>query len=471
MKFTAMIKTKYNSEKILFGEWAIISAVAALMFFAFYYVDLESLTIWTTYFLDSIFDGHIMDVYQYGYENIYHSSHEYIGTNIFVFIPWAVWNIPIWIMQRFFNIQIVEHSTMLLWSKMFLVLMLVLSVYFAFKIVEITSLNRNEAWWVAILSLSYPYTYLGVFYAGQSDVICVCLFTAAVYLLLKGKNGWFYFLSSCAIATKPFYLLSYIAIILLLEKNIVKIVLKLVAGCGITLFLSVLYNGAPMYKESMENGPMNQILENILGGGYSSFATTASYLIFALVLIYFLAYLTKVTREDRSSYIIYFIVIPLLVHFMFAGFEHYRMILLSPFLFIMFMQKKEYFRINMIVNLVISFCAMLCIINFSKYILSTEFMDGTFITNFFGRTSADARRWYNLQSLFREGIENFKVLAKGMAGAYGGGAFILILINHPRFKRKFAVETEQCERWVLWGNMFLIIPFVMLAFLCYYNLK
>ena len=76
-----------------------------------------------------------------------------------------------------------------------------------------------------------------------------------------------------------------------------------------------------------------------------------------------------------------------------------------------------------------------------------------------------------MQTMFRENINNFEVIVKGLAGAYGGGAVILILLNHPRLKKKFAVETQKCERWILWGNMFLIIPFVILALVCYYYVK
>lgn len=461
----------YKEKKVLRIEWGVAIAISLVMLIAFTYIDLKSLTIWSTDLLDVIVEGRIYDFYEYGAENIYGAPHQYIGCNLFVFIPWAIWNIPIWILQRFAGMKIIDNPLMMLWSKMFLIIVLLLTMYFTYRIVMMIAREKEWAQWIVALALTYPFTYIGVYYSGQSDIISVCFFTIAIYFLLKKDQRLFIICSSCAIAAKPFYLLCYIAIVLLLEKNIGKIFIKLFLGYGITLVLNLLYSNAPMYQKSMEMGPMNKMLELILGNGYDTMLTEGSYLVFVLVLLYFYAYMKRVNEDEYDKYVIFMAVVPMMLHFMFAGFEHYRMILLTPFLFILFAQNKKYFRINMIVNVIVTFCALMCIINYSTNIFSTQFMEETLFVRIFGETDIANRIYVNLHDIILNKIPNFSIYAKAFAGAFGAGNLILIGINHPRFNKEFRVETENCERWIVWGHMLMLVPFIILLILCYYKVR
>lgn len=53
------------------------------------------------------------------------------------------------------------------------------------------------------------------------------------------------------------------AILILHEKNILKILIKLVIGASGLLVQKLLFMGAPMYTESMENGPSKRMLEEM----------------------------------------------------------------------------------------------------------------------------------------------------------------------------------------------------------------
>lgn len=469
MSFNVNIKQIYYSKQVLRIEYIYILLVSSIMFVAYYFVDLKSLTIWTTYFLDALFDGDLLQFYQYGVNNIYGAHHEYIGSNVFVFIPWAIWNIPIWILQRFFGIKILEHSSMLLWSKLFLVFALLLTSYFAYKIVSFSISEKYMAQLTVILTLASPFAFLGVYYAGQSDIISTAFFTAAIYALLKKKRALFYLLASCAIAVKPFYLLAYIAIILFLNKKIVSLIIRLVYGYGITLLVNLLYHNAPMYQESMKSGPTEDLINSILGHGYESFGTKASYLVFALVIIYFVAYIKEESKDNSERYIIYFTVVPLLLHFVFAGFQYYRLVILCPFIYIMYAQNKKYLRINLIINSIVSLCALLCISSYSTHMFSTKYMSGTFITNIFGKTEERLRNWVDIKEFFTSLTEVYPALAMAFAGAFGGGCFLLILLNYPDLKREYAtLLNKPCERFIIWINMLVIVPFMMISFLCYY---
>ena len=116
---------KYNmkiNEKIAFFISLFIFIIVAL---TSYYEDLRSLTVWSCNIWDTLADtGNIRMFYQYTAQNIYNVPHEMMGCDILICIPWAIWNLPIWILQRFFGLIIVEHPILLFYSKCFLLIIL-----------------------------------------------------------------------------------------------------------------------------------------------------------------------------------------------------------------------------------------------------------------------------------------------------------------------------------------------------------
>ena len=119
MNTTKRLSKYYHSEKIYLWEWILVAAVGLLVFSSAAYVDLKSLTVWSTNVWDVICDSNIFHLYEYSAENIYGLNHEYMGSELMSVLPWSVWNLPIWIAQRFFGVTIVESSLSLAWSKVF----------------------------------------------------------------------------------------------------------------------------------------------------------------------------------------------------------------------------------------------------------------------------------------------------------------------------------------------------------------
>ena len=93
--------------------------VSGLIFISYGYIDLKSLTAWSLNLWDCLFDGKLYHYYEYCAENIYNLDSAYMGSNYLALLPWAVWNLPIWILQRFFGIAALGHAWTLLYSKIF----------------------------------------------------------------------------------------------------------------------------------------------------------------------------------------------------------------------------------------------------------------------------------------------------------------------------------------------------------------
>ena len=71
---------------------------------------------------------------------------------------------------------------------------------------------------------------------------------------MDGRNKWFYFLAGMAISVKYFFFIPYVAIILLLEKRVLRIIYKIVLGIIPTGIYWLVTRACPMVSESASQG-------------------------------------------------------------------------------------------------------------------------------------------------------------------------------------------------------------------------
>lgn len=442
-----------NSFKILI----LLSALIAGSIFVIYgYQDLKSLTVWSLNLLDVIYEGRPYEYYSYCAENVYNLSHGHMGAGFLSLIPWAVWNIPIWVLQRWFGIIAVGHAWTLLYSKMFLVVVEGIMLYYTYKITMHFTGDVHKSKMAAYLSFSSPFVLIGIYFTGQSDIISLCLFVIAVYKLLNKKRMWFILFAALGIAAKPYILLAYIAVILLMEKNIWKICAYALGGGSVTLLFNRLYSNAPMFKESMSNGPMNKQFHAMLsvsiegGIGYK-----IPLLIVVIILLYFYIYIKR-HEEKKEDLIIYLITVTLLLFFVLTNSEFYRMIYLVPFLYILFMFRDENLRLNLLIETIGSICLV-----FIFYAKQNEFFSGGYVFQFI----RDIVR----NIVPKTGGSLLVETSKGevyiqIAGAVFCAALILlIIVNHHKFKFPYKDELKLGTKSILWMRMLILVPVIILS--------
>lgn len=451
----------YNYEKPLKFEYIIAILIALVMLFLYAYNDLKSLTIWSTNMLDVLFEMDISNYFAYTAENIYNAPHQYVSGTLYNFIPWAVWNIPIWIIQRFVGIPILTTPLLLVWSKLFLVACLGVTLYYAYKIVMLLTNDKSKSIWCVFLSGTFFYTYVGVFYAGQT-CIQICLFgTLAIYMLLKQKDNLFLLFSALAVSTKYFFLFPFIAIILLLEKDVFKIIKKLFLVILPILIFSLLCHNMPMYAESSNANPFFVMLSGLINSSIPIMnGNKLSLFIFSQIIIYFVAYITVPKDEkEKNHYIIYFTVASILTLFMFTNFQFYRMILVIPFVYILFSLNPKSFKLNIILDTVMCvFSAIMMTFSDITYFFSTEHSMPNGILG----------QILNLEQISNITIGRLITSATGrsmilsISSTVSLAAMIIILvINNPKFKLKNMYYNEKMDRWLIWIRLLLIVPYIL----------
>ena len=157
----------------------IISGFTILATFLLYiYIDLTSLTVWTLNIWENLAAGNgFRFFYAYSAENIYSLPHAMVGSDILIYIPWAVWNLPIWILQQFFGIDAAYSVGSLLWSKLFL------AVVFALCVIPVKRIVRDaeDVSKILFLSCTSFFVIMSVCYAGQNDSVVIFAFLIFFY--------------------------------------------------------------------------------------------------------------------------------------------------------------------------------------------------------------------------------------------------------------------------------------------------
>ena len=462
----------YNNEKPLKIEWIIAILISTIMLFMFYYIDFKSLTIWSTNIWDTIADGDITQYYEYTSKNIYNVPHKYVSGPLFNIMIWSIWNLPIWIIQRFMGKVIIKNFILMLWSKLFLVVVLGITLLFAYKICKLLFKDKNKSLWLIYLSFTFLFTYLGVFYAGQTDILICMYATIGFYFLLREKNGWFYFFSAMAISIKYFFLIPYIPIILLLEKNIWKVFAKIMVGISPVVIFKLLVRNFPMYALSEKSNHSNQILDGFMNGIKGINGSTISLFLVAYIIICFVAYMINPkTKQEKFNYLFYFSVIPIMIMMMFSSYyEFYRPILIMPMLMILYGFKPELFRINVILDTImsISYLITMSTVNIGgKYMFASKYsMGGTIIPKILGLKKI---KTLNPQILFKSICgENIQTVMTVSASIMVSALAIMLIINYPRLKIKIKEREnpQKLERWIIWLRTVLVVPMLVYLLIC-----
>ncbi len=328
----------------------IISAITS-------YSDLQSLTIWTVNFWDTLYTtGDWLNFYAYSAENIYSIPHTYVGSDILIYLPWAIWNIPLWGLQRFFGLTILEHQIMMFYSKLYLILLTFGCACIIRKIGSKYCENEHVCNCVFLFMTGF-FTLTSVGFIGQNDIQVIFVLLLAVEAYIKGNLKKFLLYSALSVAFKPYFIFAYIVLVLLREKRVHCIALYGLSVMSIYILQKIPFWNAPMYRESMEQGPTMEVLGLMMQNVISLTPHMVSVFVLGLLVIYVLAYFDD---WDTNDYVkpIYYVALTYICFFLFVKSEIYRPLYLFVFLYLVIMIKPNFFRIGLWLEMIATACFM-----------------------------------------------------------------------------------------------------------------
>ena len=135
-------------------------------------------------------------------------------------VPWAIWNLPIWIYNKITGTIKVTGFLSLMWSKLFLMVLTFVTIWYICRIVEEITADRSNNKLICLLILASPEMLISTCYAGQDEIMYIALFCMSLFYFLKEKWKLFYLCSVLAISFNPMMLIPFLVLLLMKEKEI-----------------------------------------------------------------------------------------------------------------------------------------------------------------------------------------------------------------------------------------------------------
>ncbi|MDR1001993.1 MAG: hypothetical protein LBL82_01805 [Oscillospiraceae bacterium] len=442
------------------SHFVVIAAISLFFFVAYYYIDLSSLTVWSTNVWEVLFGGRFLDYYAYTAENHSGVMHQRNGAEFICLLPWSVWNLPIWIISKLTGVNIAHSYPMLLWSKLFLVAVLAATLRLVRKIAFHITGGKNSSLWAVFIMLGSIFTYESIYYAGQNDIFFVFLGVLGLYYLInKGEEKKFLLLFALSIAVKPFYIFVFIPILLLYEKNVWRILLKIAGSFGFLLLFKLLMLPFPMYRESIEVGPSAGEIVKILSASVDIFGISyieASSFIACFVFLCFFCYVKdiKIGEKDFPLFALYAGSAATLLFSVFAMSTFYRPMMMLPMMSVLIAASKRRFKLNMILLLLLSAgIAVLSLLN----------NDAVFAAGMLF-SALDKGSLYKAVTSAVFDFNGIEYIANLFGGVVLACAILLILLNFPGklVESKLRLKEERCDSVVIW--LYTLLPAVFLIY-------
>lgn len=337
-------RMKIKLTDYLKNKWDFCLLYTLLLFSSmnYFYIDSGLIFTQTIEFWDAVFSGHI-----FSYNNGYY--------NIFMMILISIWEFPIYIIKLVSGINVLENFFCQVYYKLGILLLVIWSAHILKLISKELKFSEKNQKRIEFMYCSSVFVFIAACLTGQTDIYGLFFTLLAILYLMRGRMKMFFLFFILAVQCKyfPFFLL--VPIILLIEKNILKILAYIVSP----FIVGFLFDLPLRSGEGLGNAQLNTALtlKNLAAGftiPLSDIEISLPLIIFIAVCIW--AYL-KNTPENNIGY--WYIYLPLLsttAIFLTERNDPYRLIYLAPFITLIVMSNLgNYFR-KMTVEIVATIC-------------------------------------------------------------------------------------------------------------------
>lgn len=316
-----------------------------MMLITFEYEDADSLAAWSLNFWDLLFKGKLDEFYEYTALNVHGAVHPNCGGNYLWLLPLCIWNLPLWVVHSIGGIVSIQNFWSICWSKMFLFILQIVTAHICGKICGMITSDKNRVLLTVLLVMASPEILVSVGYVGQDEIVYVCLFVAAFYYFLKGYWKRCYVMLVCCVTFCPIMLIPVLALLLLKEKRIYKLLIY-ITGTILPLFLFELcYKGDALYQSVKHTNDFVDMLHRMLTGSqFDTVLGAFSVVGVALCLLFFYCYMEQMPQDGNEEWhrklVFLFALLFVMISFFMVD-DFYRMFLYVPFLVVMLMTSGQ----------------------------------------------------------------------------------------------------------------------------------
>lgn len=448
-------------------EWILFGTLFFFLFSSYMYTDIlyttrHGLNLW-----DALFSGEIRNFYLL-------NKHAYISNGLTcsalydfpIYIAFAIWNFPLWLLEHFAGVEVLNNPYTLLYAKSILILALWGCAWAVKKICKELHINEGHILWCQFLFISSSFVLSSLVLMSQYDVIGLFFTLLGVYYFIKEDNKKFVLWFAIAISFKLFAVLVFIPLILLTHKRVVSIFFHVLCGLSLILFTK-LYFPQPVDVGNFLISSLRDCIKGPeLGIGDMSIFVAG----YVTVCIY--CYMKTIKdKKELEQYGIYIPFVTWMVFFMFTKPNPYWTILIAPYFAIMLFQNPGIFKINLFLHMAGSSVYVLAQMIQFPWCFSYQFIMPKMPLANLIKPFGPIKPSDNFIDLgFEEQIpEMIELGIPIFLGIFVATSIMSLIINYPSKKNSTIQNAEiQIERSVIWSKILVGVGLVSFPILTYF---
>lgn len=336
------------------GEYLIMFLLFAGIAVSFMYGDTKAFVYYIFDFWDSIFEGGGIKYFrEYAYQMFLQYRADGINEayaanyNFSIHFLLGIWGFPLWLVAKCTGTIGTVTLGMLIYVKLLFVVSLAVTAYLIFKLCLNLNIDKINAKWSSFIFLSSALVFAEIGLIGQLDIIGIPFTLLGIYYFQKNDTWKFLLFFAIAVTFKQFPFFIFVPLLLLKEKNVIKIALKSVFVFGFSALIEsflVKNTVATEYKADFSSNS----LAVLLGVKFPLYNDTVPILILMLGVLCVYCYLVRLENQKQiNEYSIFIASLAItIVMISFNGTPYWYMIL-APFFSILMIYNSKQFK-NMI---------------------------------------------------------------------------------------------------------------------------
>ena len=212
-----------KSKKLLWALSIGTALVAFVLLWSHTYNDIVVTTRHGMNFWNILLNGQLLDFYKVNIiasGNAYYGAEQGCAYNILIYVVFAIWNLPLYLLERFAGVDVMNAVPCLVYSKLLVVAGLVATVFLLKKIME--DLDVHEAYrdFALYLYASCSVLVTIIFITGQYDILSLFFQLLGFRAFLKKKDTAFALWFGLAFCFKYFAAVIFLPLLVLRHKKV-----------------------------------------------------------------------------------------------------------------------------------------------------------------------------------------------------------------------------------------------------------
>ena len=201
-----------------------IILIQVFLFYCFVFLDIIYTTNHSLILLDCIYEGKIRSFYDIALQRYKPAYYDFA-----IYIIFSIWNLPLWLVQKsgLINHHPLDYLWCMLWAKTIVLFFASVCTFYMWKILKLVGPDNNKYELIFFFSTDVLVT-AALCLMGQYDVIPLSFILAGLYYYIIGCNKKFILAFAIAIPIKAFAMLLFLPLLVQKEKNLLKILLKVI---------------------------------------------------------------------------------------------------------------------------------------------------------------------------------------------------------------------------------------------------